>query len=128
MNLARLEPSQRELACETGILDARGGLTHSRHQHGNIVIELGPGQTPSVIVIPRRNWKTVTALNFAEGREFHMRLRTNGTHFIVYGSMTQQNGQVIQRGRICRNMIEVERAMPVLRAELGLSGKGIVKR
>lgn len=123
MSLARLEPTQKDLALEAGI-------TTASHPHGlgavTIVIHLGPGKSPEWILLDRSRWKTVTALNYAQRGEFHMRLRTNGQHFIVYGSHSRVPNHCEQRGYICRSMADVERAIPLLRKELGLEKPGLI--
>ncbi len=125
-DLIRAEPSQLELAAEAGIRTA--ARAHGHFGAGTIVIHLGPGKSPEYILLERSAWKTVTALNFAEGREFHMRLRTNGRHFVVYGSIHRlDTGTVMQRGFICRSMVDVERCIPTLRKELGLDKPGLLK-
>lgn len=91
-----------------------------------IQVELGPHVRPSIIRIWRRAWPTVTALNFAEGHEFHMRLRrhTPTGIYLVYGSVTLPNKEVRQRGHLCRTIADVERVIPLLRRELQIPPSG----
>lgn len=94
-----------------------------------IHVELGPHVRPSRIRILRSAWPTVTALNFAEGREFHMRLRrhTPTGIYLVYGSVTLPTKEVRQRGHLCRTIADVERIIPLLRRELQIEKPGLLK-
>lgn len=121
--------TQRELADYFQACD-RELVAPSHKAETNIVIHLGPDQNPSVVTIKKSAWPTVTALNHVHGAEFHMRVRRHRSGvLLVYGSVskTAKNrhrasifGDVIQRGRLCRNMADVERAVAYLRSELGI--------
>jgi hypothetical protein len=120
--LAVRERDLRELAtlCE---LDRRAP---SSPGDATILVTLGPNQTPSRIAIRRSAWPSRTALNFSEGREFHMRLRQHtGTGvYLVYGSVTRPDGSIVQRGHLCRSLADVSRIIPLLRKELGIEAPG----
>lgn len=124
-----LSKDMRDIAREVGI--TTGYPPRASAGDSIITIHMGPGCQPEVARIRRSQWKTVTALNFSEGREFHMRLRRYGNtnYFIVYGSVTRSSknqhlptifGDVIQRGRLCQGLDQVKAAIPILRHELGL--------
>jgi hypothetical protein len=112
------ETDQRELARFCGLV----GPTHSAPGDAIILVTLGPSQIPARIAIKRSAWPSRTALNYSEGREFHLRLRQHeGTGvYLVYGSVTRPDGSLIQRGHLCRTLADVERVIPLLRKELGL--------
>jgi hypothetical protein len=125
--------SQLELAQLSGIVDARGRFLNRAGQSTDtlITIHLGPDQTPQVARLWRRAWPTVTALNFSQGREFHVRLRQHQASGVclVYGSVsiTPKNrhqhsifAEVVQRGRLCRNLSQVHAAIETIKKELGI--------
>lgn len=103
---------------------------------GTIMIHLGPSCRPEVINILRSQWPTETALNFSEGREFHMRLRRHRAtgYYVVYGSVTRAKNdprqsifaEVLMRGRVCRTLAAAQKAVAIIRQEL-LPSQGILK-
>lgn len=117
-SLAREELSDALYSSRGGGLSTRGSGSDSI-----IHVTLGPSHVPERVSFWRSKWPTVTALNFAEGREFHMRLRQNRSTgiYLVYGSLTLPNKEVRQRGRFCRSLRGVEQAIVILRQELELS-------
>ena len=129
----------RELARLAELVDSRGqAIKRPSGADTIIVIHLGPGQVPEVAHISRQAWPTVTALNFSEGREFHVRLRRHGPTgvFLVYASVSlskkTQNlpsifGDVVQRGRVCRTLPQVSSAVGDLKRELGIVNAGLEK-
>lgn len=121
----------RDIALEVGIVAGSGYIRPAPAGDTIITIHMGPGCQPEVARILRSQWKTVTTLNYSEGREFHMRLRRYGhtNYYLVYGSVTRNKrnhhlptifGDVIQRGRLCRGLDHVKASIPILRHELGL--------
>lgn len=125
---------QLELAQLSGIVDARGRALHVAGGHADtlITVHMGPGQTPEVARFWRKEWPTVTALNYSQGREFHVRLRQHRASGVclVYGSvnLTDKNrhrpsifGDVIQRGRLCRSPQQITAAIVAIKEELGIS-------
>ena len=83
----------------------------------------------------RSAWPTITALNYAQGREFHVRLRQHKSSGVclVYGSVhiNPKNrdrqtifAEVIQRGRLCRSVAQVHQAIEIIKQELGIEGPG----
>lgn len=122
-DLAVREHDQRELAvlCELNLNTS----VHPYTSDAIILVTLGPQQIPQRIAIRRSAWPSRTALNFSEGREFHMRLRQHDKTgvYLVYGSVTRHDGSLIQRGHLCRTLDAVGRVIPLLRKELGLPEK-----
>jgi len=119
-NLLKLESSLNESPAK-----------HSRCGDSIIVIHLGPDQTPEVARILRSQWPTVTALNYAQEREFHVRLRRHSVTgvFLVYASVgiSSKNkgrksifGDIIQRGRIAKTPDQIKAGIEEIRAELGI--------
>ena len=128
--------SQLELAQLSGIVDARWrSPLFGKSSAGDsvITVHMGPDQTPQVAHFWRSAWPTVTTLNYSQGLEFHVRLRQHRASgvCIVYGSVsiTPQNrhqpsifGDVVQRGRLCRNLSQVHAAIETIKKELGIEG------
>jgi len=124
------------LALEAGIVEDRGQFSESRMLPSGkadclIVIHLGPAQRPEIARIWKSQWPTVTALNYSEGREFHVRLRRHDKtgYFLVYASVTRTSknadkqsifAEVLQRGRVCRSLDQVKAAIPIIKKELGI--------
>lgn len=134
MTLARTD--SRELAASAGIVDARGrSLATAGRGDSVIIIHLGPDQSPEVARILRSHWPTITALNYAEDREFHVRLRQHRLSGVclVYASVTRTEknrsapsifGDVVQRGRLVRSPDGFPAAIAEIRRELGITGHG----
>lgn len=124
--MTQIIPRETDLSTIAREVATTAGMQHlvNRSSGGDNIIhvELGPQQDPPRIRILRSAWPTVTALNFAEGREFHMRLRRHSPTgiFLVYGSVTLSNKTVRQRGHLCRTLAAIEAVIPILRRELEL--------
>ncbi len=132
MNALQLVDS-RELALEAGLLERGPRSIQNTVARGDsiIIIHMGPGQTPEVARILRSAWPTVTALNYSQEREFHVRLRQHSATkvCIVYASVghTSKNrhqpsifGDVIQRGRLARTPEQIKAAIVEIKKELGI--------
>ncbi len=129
--------ASQELAREAGLLERGPRAIHNTAPRGDsiIVIHLGPGQVPEVAHILRSQWKTVTALNYALGCEFHVRLRQHQPSgvCIVYASVSRSSknrdarsifGDVVQRGRVVRTPDQIKAAIVEIRKELGIESPG----
>lgn len=143
--LARI--AQEELAIAANLSNlvnghARGAITpHAPSGDSVIVIQMGPTQVPAVARILRSQWPSITALNFNQGQEFHVRLRQHKKTGVclVYCSISWDDkhprlgpdgkkmarpssifSEVVQRGRLCRDQSQFEAAIADIRRELGI--------
>lgn len=137
-----MKPEQRELARLAGI-DRPGSTALQRAPTGDsiIVIHMGPTQVPAVARILRSQWPSIESLNFAQGQEFHIRMRQHKKTGVclVYCSISWDDrhprfgpdgkkmarpqsifDEVVQRGRLCRNQGQFEAALVDIRRELGI--------
>lgn len=139
MSAVQLYDAQ-ELAREAGLLEGgpRSVMNTAPRGDSIIVIHLGPDQRPEVAHILRSQWPTVTTLNYAQEREFHVRLRQHkGTGVcIVYASVGQSPknrhrksifGDVIQRGRLARTPEQIKAGIEQIRIELGITREELLR-
>lgn len=142
MSNLTLSAERESLAYAAGVAVLVNGVYRTVKPHASpgdsvIIIHLGPGQRPEVANILRSQWPTVTALNYAQEREFHVRLRRHkGTGiFIVYASVgfsdknrSQKSifGDILQRGRVALTPAQIKAGIEEIRAELGIERQGIL--